>query len=123
MAQLVGKEAMNRVIVRRTKNGWMDGDVFYEWLRRFDDQLAVSSLLLLYSCPAHNNIDMRDPFDNTPWKFLRIRRLPPQSTSVTQPLDAGVISVFKRVFLEMLSQEANFVRNYNKEKAITNGQA
>ncbi|KAF9272958.1 hypothetical protein BGZ88_004208 [Linnemannia elongata] len=46
---------------------------------------------------------MRDPFNNTPWKFLRIRRLPPQSTSVTQPLDAGVISVFKRAFLEMLT--------------------
>ena len=76
MAQLVEKEAMNRMIVRRTKKGWMDGDVFYEWLARFDDQLTVPPLLLLDSCPAHNKINMRDPFNNTPWKFLRIRRLP-----------------------------------------------
>jgi hypothetical protein len=42
---------------------------------------------------------------------------------VTQPLDAGVTSVFKRKFLEMLSQETNIVRNHNKEEAITNGHA
>ncbi|KAF9113711.1 hypothetical protein BGX30_006875 [Mortierella sp. GBA39] len=66
---------------------------------------------------------MRDPFNNTLWKFLHIQRLPTRSTSLTQPLDAGVISVFKRAFLEMLSQETNIVRNYNNEKAISNGQA
>ncbi|KAG0311343.1 hypothetical protein BGZ97_011914 [Linnemannia gamsii] len=66
---------------------------------------------------------MRDPFDDTHWKYLRIRRLPPRSTSVTQPLDADIISVFKRAFLEMLSQETNIIRNYHKEEAITNGHA
>ncbi|KAF9896205.1 hypothetical protein BX616_007929, partial [Lobosporangium transversale] len=66
---------------------------------------------------------MRDPSINQPWKHLRVQRLPVNSTSVTQPLDAGVISVFKRAFLEMLSHESHLVRTFNMAKAISNGHA
>lgn len=111
------------MVVRTTEKGWMTGEVFMEWLRTLDDHLKVPTLLLLDSCPAHNNIDMRDPENNIPWKHLHIRRLPKNSTSVTQPLDAGVISVFKRAFLELLSQETHLIRNYDKKKCISNGQA
>jgi len=101
----------------------MNRNIFMEWLQEFDDQLTQPTLLLLDSAPAHNNIDMRDPETNTPWTHLQIRRLPKNSTSMTQPLDAGVISVFKRAFLEMLSCETQIIRNYDKQNAIANGLA
>jgi hypothetical protein len=101
----------------------MNGTVFYERLKRLDDQLTVPSLIFLDSCLANNDIDMRGQFNNTRWKFLRIQRLPPYSKSIVQALDAGVISVFKCVFLEMLSQKTNIVRNYTQDDAITNGHA
>ena len=94
-----------------------------KWLKALDDQLTESSLLLLDSAPQHNDIDMRDSDTNEPWKRLRIQRLPVNSTSVTQPLDAGVISVFKRAFPEMLSHETYVVRTFDNAKAISNGHA
>lgn len=95
-----------------------------KWLEDMDDQMERKTLLLLDSCPAHTRIDYRDEENKTPWKYLRIVRLPVNSTSVTQPLDAGVISVFKRAFLEQLSQETSFIRtDDNKKKNISNGEA
>lgn len=53
---------------------------------------------------------------------IRLERLPPNSTSVSQPLDAGVISVFKRRYVEMLINKA-IVKKYATQKKITNGEA
>ncbi|KAF9895740.1 hypothetical protein BX616_008931, partial [Lobosporangium transversale] len=39
------------------------------------------------------------------------------------PLDAGVISVFKRAFLEILTHESHLVRTFDMTKAISNGHA
>ncbi|KAG9071551.1 hypothetical protein KI688_005763 [Linnemannia hyalina] len=125
-ARYVHEESLEMMNIRITSKGWMNRNVFMGWLKLFDDGLAERSLLLLDSCPAHSNIDMRDPETNTPWKHLRILQLPKNSTSsspVAQPLDAGAFSVFKRVFLEMLSQETCIVRDYDNAKAISNGQA
>jgi len=106
-----------------TESGWMNRDIFVEWLKLFDDELSQPTLLLLDSAGAHNDIDMRDQQNHIPWKHLHIQRLPKNSTSVTQPLDAGVISVFKRAFLEMLSNETHLIRNYGNKKNISNGLA
>jgi len=84
-------------------------------------QSAISSLL--DSCPAHNDIDMRDSVNSIPWTYLRIQRLPKNSTSMTQPFDVGIFSVFKRAFLEMLSQETSIIRTPDKSKAIGKGHA
>ncbi|KAG0225739.1 hypothetical protein BGW42_004110 [Actinomortierella wolfii] len=70
---------------------------------------------------AHNDIDKGDPETKQPWQHLRIERLPPNSTSVTQPLDAGIISVFKRKFLEMLGSQT-LAKAYGGKK-ISNGEA
>ncbi|KAF9116738.1 hypothetical protein BGX30_005862, partial [Mortierella sp. GBA39] len=91
--------------------GYLDGD------------LDEPTLLLVDSAGSHNDINMRDPYDGVPWKHLRIQRLPVNSTSVTLPLDAGVISAFKRVFLEMLGFETYYARNFDQTTSITNGHA
>lgn len=106
-----------------TPKGWMNRDTFLRWLRRLDDQLDQPSLLLIDSCPAHNNVDFRDIDTNEEWKNLTIRRLPVNSTPVTQPLDAGVISVFKRAFLELLSQDTSSVRTATEGNSISIGAA
>ncbi|KAF9545544.1 hypothetical protein EC957_010853 [Mortierella hygrophila] len=111
-ARYVQGESLDMMNIRITSKGWMNRHVFMEWLKSFDDDLTERFLLLLDSCPAHNNIDMRDPETNTPWKHLHILRLPKNSTSVTQPLDAGI-----------LSQETCIVRDYDNAKPISNGQA
>lgn len=101
----------------------MNGEVFTRWLQKLDDDLDQPTLLLMDSAGPHNDVDMRDPYGGERWKHLRIRRLPVNSTSVTQPLDAGVISAFKRVFLEMLGFEIYYARNFDQTTSITNGHA
>jgi len=119
----VEEEAAAKMIMRRTKKGWMDGEVFVRWLQQLDDDLDQPALLLMDSAGPHNDVDMRDPYGGVPWRHLHIRRLPVNSTSVTQPLDAGVISAFKRVFLEMLGFETYYARNFDQTTNITNGHA
>jgi hypothetical protein len=111
------------VLLQTTPKGWMNRDTFLWWLQRFDDQLERPSLLLLDSCPAHNEIDFRNIETGEQWKHLTIRRLPKNSTPVTQPLDAGAISVFKRLYLELLSEDTGLLRILTDGKNLSNGAA
>ncbi|KAF9176095.1 hypothetical protein BGZ49_006697, partial [Haplosporangium sp. Z 27] len=107
IARGIDQRSYNLIDVERSPKGWMTSEIFMEWLKSFDDQLEEPTLLLLDSAPQHTRVEYRDPDTKTPWRFLEVVRLPVNSTSVTQPLDAGVISVFKRVFLEMLCRETS----------------
>ncbi|KAG0254482.1 hypothetical protein BGZ95_006011, partial [Linnemannia exigua] len=115
-------EAAAKMVREKTKSGWMIREVFLRWLQRLDDELSQPTLLL-DSAGSHNNIDMRDTEQKVPWKHLRIQRLPVNSTSVTQPLGAGVISAFKRAFLDMLGCETYYARTFDGTKSISNGRA
>jgi hypothetical protein len=119
----IEKKAADKMTIERTKEGWMDGEVFVRWLQNLGDGLDQPTLLLMDSAASYNNIDMRDPFGGVPWRHLHIRWPPVNSTSVTQPLDAGVISAFKRVSLEMISFETYYARNFDDMTTITNGRA
>jgi hypothetical protein len=105
----------------------MTMDRFKEWLHSLDDSLSNKSLLLIDSCGAHGNFRRGkscsdDPLAGETCKHLLIERLPPNSTSLTQPLDQGVISAFKRRYLEMLSNKA-IIKEYATGEKITNGEA
>ncbi|KAF9284366.1 hypothetical protein BGZ88_010019 [Linnemannia elongata] len=87
-----------------------------------DDSLSNRSLLLIDSCGAHGKSRNKDPLAREIWKRLRIERLPPHSTSVSQPLDAGITSSFKRHYLEMLSNKS-ITKEYATGEKIINGEA
>jgi len=108
----------------RHGNGYMTLGLFKQWLHLLDDSLINRSLLLIDSCGAHGKpkANIQDPLAEETWKHLRIERLPPHSTAVTQPLDAGIISSFKRHYLEMLSNKS-IAKEYATGEKITNGEA
>src|SRR5690349_787519 len=103
----------------RQSSGHMNRNLFLQWLRTLDNGLNRASLLLLDSCPAHTGIEDGDPETQQPWRHLRIERLPINSTAITQPLDKGIISVFKRKFLEFLSDSV-LSKSYGTDQAISN---
>ncbi|CAF0960347.1 unnamed protein product [Brachionus calyciflorus] len=74
----------------------MTGELWLKWLKCFDGQLTRNSVLLCDNCPAHVDAS------NIKFNHLKIVFLPPNTTSVLQPLDAGIIKAFKANYRNLL---------------------
>ena len=75
---------------RAQKKTWMTGVLFEEWVRKLDSSFQAQSrkvALLTDNCPAHPEIKN---LTNINMIFL-----PPNTTSVLQPMDQGVIRSLK----------------------------
>lgn len=73
------------------KNSWMDGIVFHKWwtelfLPEIKQRHFEKVVLLMDNCGSHD--ELKDP-------MVEIVYLPPCTTSVYQPLDAGIIASMK----------------------------
>ena len=75
---------------RTQKKSWMTGILFEEWVRKLDSSFRAQSRkvpLLIDNCPAHPEIKNLT--------HINLIFLPPNTTSVLQPTDQGVIRSFK----------------------------
>lgn len=73
------------------KNAWMTGNIFTTWLYKQDryfSRRGKKVCLVLDNCSAHPNL-------NSTLKSIKLVFLPPNTTSVTQPMDQGIINNFK----------------------------
>ncbi|XP_065157210.1 tigger transposable element-derived protein 4-like [Atheta coriaria] len=83
------------------RKAWMTSELFEKWLRDRDRDLVKKKkkiLLLVDNCPAHPNV--------TDLKSITLAFLPPNSTSVLQPMEQGIIRLLKMNFrknLEMIN--------------------
>ncbi|CAD6216098.1 GSCOCG00011289001-RA-CDS, partial [Cotesia congregata] len=76
--------------------GYKPEDIF-NWLRSWDAELKVYQrkiLLIVDNCPAHCKVDNL--------KFIKLVFLPPNVTSVLQPMDQGVIKSLKTHYRKLL---------------------
>lgn len=82
---------------KHNSRGWMTSLIFNEWLTCFDKKmrdLRKQVILLIDNAPSHKiTIDLTN---------IKIIFLPPNLTSVLQPLDAGVIACLKRYYRKKL---------------------
>ena len=72
------------------KESWMDSQIFEEWVRKLDPTFQMEGRkisLLIDNCPAHPSVS---DLTNVQLVFL-----PPNATSVLQPMDQGVIRSLK----------------------------
>ena len=72
------------------KKSWMTGVLFEEWVRKLDSSFRAQSrkvALLIDNCPAHSDIKNL--------KNINLIFLPPNTTSVLQSMDQGVIRNLK----------------------------
>src|SRR5436853_2878269 len=67
----------------------MTGLFFREFLQRFNAHVKRKVLLLIDNAPSHT-------WEGLTLSNVEIVALPPNTTSKLQPLDAGIISSFKR---------------------------
>lgn len=70
------------------KSAWVTGNIFLEYLKSVDNLLERPILLLLDNFSGHL-------VDSTQLKNIEFLFLPPQTTSLLQPLDQGIIRSFK----------------------------
>ena len=74
----------------KKKKAWMTSELFNQWLTRWNRQLKIRNrkvLLFIHNCAAHNLIGE--------YSNINIQFLPPNTTSILQPLDQGMIKSFK----------------------------
>ena len=75
---------------RAQPKSWMSSELFEEWIKEIDRKFSVQKrkvALIIDNCPAHPNVQ------NLNWVELIF--LPPNTTSITQPMDQGVIRSLK----------------------------
>ncbi|VVC39617.1 DDE superfamily endonuclease domain [Cinara cedri] len=75
---------------KSNKKVWMTGNIFSDWLKEWDKQLTKEKrhiLLTVDNCPAHS------PIQNI--EFIKLIFLPPNTTSVLQPMDQDIIKALK----------------------------
>ncbi|XP_025191780.1 tigger transposable element-derived protein 4-like [Melanaphis sacchari] len=67
---------------KNNKKAWMTGEIFSNWLKEWDKQLAEEKwhiLLTVDNCPAHPSVQNLD--------FIKLVFLPPNTKSILQPMD------------------------------------
>ena len=76
------------------KKSWMNREIFEEWVRKLDRKFRADDrkiVLIIDTCPAH------PPISNL--TNLQIVFLHPNTTSILQPMDQGVINSLKAHYL------------------------
>ncbi|XP_044760191.1 tigger transposable element-derived protein 4-like [Coccinella septempunctata] len=102
------------VVYEHNKKSWMTSDLFIKFLHDWDKELQKSSrriLLVVDNCPAHPRVE--------DLKSIELGFLPPNCTSVLQPMDQGVINSLKTHYRKMQLLETIKNIELEKETAIS----
>ena len=93
-------------------NAWMTAGLFTKWVEKFDRDMRLQNrkiCLLLDNCTAHK-------IEFSP-KNIKIVFLPPNTTSIVQPMDMGCIRAWKAHYRSMLSQRIAAALDINPESS------
>ena len=81
-----------------SKNAWMTGDIHNRIMAKFNNQMRAAGHHVLYVC------DNASSHQNKEYSNIKFLMLPPNSTSVIQPLDQGIIMSVKRRYKKKLAE-------------------
>lgn len=91
------------VFWRANSHAWVTGDIFLDWfencfipeVRRYLtlQNLAFKVLLVIDNAPGHPAVRLQEINPN-----VRVEFLPPNTTSLLQPLDQGIIAIYKAYY-------------------------
>lgn len=103
---------------------WMTSNIFAEWLKKLNETYRKKKrtiILFIDNCSAHNEIPNMSN--------VKVIYLPPNMTSILQPMDQGVIKTFKHYYRQLvveniLAGSCLFIFHYllfeNQNKLIIN---
>ena len=92
------------MVWRHNQKGWMTAVIFKEYLLWFNQQMHGRKVILLIdNFSAHNSgLDMITSDHDIIFTNVVVRFLPPNATSVCQPLDQGIIRAWKAHYRKQL---------------------
>ncbi|KAH9130077.1 hypothetical protein LEN26_008873 [Aphanomyces euteiches] len=76
------------------KKGWMTSIIFQDWLSRIEQKFKAEGrhvIMLVDNVSSHR-------LSTIELEYVRVVFLPPKTTAVLQPMDAGVIAAFKQSY-------------------------
>ncbi|KAH9067390.1 hypothetical protein Ae201684P_021549 [Aphanomyces euteiches] len=76
------------------KKGWMTSIIFQDWLSRIEQKFKAEGrhvIMLVDNVSSHR-------LSTIELEYVRVVFLPPKTTAVLQPMDAGVIEAFKQSY-------------------------
>ena len=85
---------------KANKCSWMTGAIFTEWITAWDKKCSRKNrkvALVIDNCRAHPVIKSL--------KAVKIIFLPPNTTSITQPMDQGIIMSLKSIYTRLMIQD------------------
>ncbi|KAK3084766.1 hypothetical protein FSP39_018528 [Pinctada imbricata] len=99
---------------KSNKNAWMTSEIFKEWTGKLDFQMSKQKrniCLVIDNCPMHPHIKSL--------KATTIVFLPPNTTSVTQPMDQGIIRNLKVFYRKFVVQRKLRAIDTNSDFTLT----
>ena len=79
---------------------WMTSTVFTQWVQKLDRKMHIEKrkiALIIDNCSAHPDIQGLEA--------VKLIFLPPNTTSITQPMDQGIINNLKYMYRKLLAQK------------------
>jgi hypothetical protein len=110
-----------RMHYRNNKSKWMTGIIMAEFLRWFDRQMRGRKVLLLLDNFSGHELGVQLVGGLEGLTNVRVTWLPANTTSYWQPLDQGIILIFKLAYrkLWILYMLRQFEANKNPNKTVT----
>ena len=92
-----------------SKNAWMTGDLHHKIMTKFNDEMRKSNRHILYTCDNASSHQVRE------YSHIKFLMLPPNATSIMQPLDQGIILSTKRRYKKKLAERYLVCVENNKD--------
>ena len=81
-----------------SKNAWMTGEIHHQIMSKLNNEMRLSNCHILYVCDNASSHQVRE------YSHIKFLMLPPNATSIMQPLDQGIILSAKRRYKKKLTE-------------------
>ena len=81
-----------------SKNAWMTGEIHHQIMSKLNNEMRLSNHHTLYVCDNASRYQVRE------YSHIKFLMLPPNATSIMQPLDQGIILSAKRRYKKKLAE-------------------
>ena len=81
-----------------SKNAWMTGEIHHQIMTKLNNEIRLSNHHILHVCDNASSHQVRE------YSHIKFLMLPPNATSIMQPLDQGIILSAKRRYKKKLAE-------------------